>query len=135
MIYPFINMNGKTAEAVAYYASVFKLDPPHVLTFAQVEDPGFTIPSGFASKAMFSFLDIDKTRVMFCDHYPGLPTKDGASVSLNIITSRENIDAWFPLLAKDGQIGMSLRKALWSKYYGSLIDKFGIYWQFSINEQ
>lgn len=134
MIIPFLNLNGKTAQAVPYYAEVFELKPNHILTFNQAGDPGFDVPADFGDKAMFTFLDIDSTRVMICDHFPGIPTHVGASVSLNLITSRENIDRWFPLLASEGSVGMERQETKWSKYYGSLTDKFGIVWQFSINE-
>lgn len=135
MIYPYINLDGKTAEAVPYYASVFGIQHHHILTFGQAGNPGFSVPEGFENKAMFSFLDIDQTRVMFCDHFPGIDSQSGASISLNIITSQENIDTWFPRLAMDGKVGMPLQKTMWSKYYGSVVDKFGIVWQFSINEE
>jgi len=134
MIIPFLNLHGKTAQAVPYYAEVFGVKPNHILTFNQAGDPGFEVPEDFGDKAMFTFLDIDSTRVMMCDAYPGVPSQAGASVSLNLITSREKIDRWFPLLAKDGKISMERQETKWSKYYGSLTDKFGIVWQFSIDE-
>lgn len=134
MIVPFLCFHGQTQEAVRYYQTIFKFEEPRFLLFNQVPQRGFDVPDVLLGGVMFTEFNIDGTQVMACDHYPGLGSQPGQTISLNIISSdRSKMVKAFEALLKDGQLGLPLQETLWAPLYGSLVDKYGVVWQFSLN--
>ncbi|MNZ56399.1 hypothetical protein D3C78_743440 [compost metagenome] len=43
----------------------------------------------------------------------------------------EDIQAYFSRLKEGGKVEMELQETFWSKCYGSVVDRFGIHWQFN----
>lgn len=133
MIVPFLCFHGQCEEAVTFYAKVFGFEA-RFLHFNQVPQRGFDVSESFANKVMFTQFTITDQQVMATDHVPGLSTQPGQSVTLNIIhTGRADIEAWFAALSEGGTVGMPLQKTGWAPWYGSLTDRYGITWQFSLN--
>ncbi len=133
MIVPFLCFHGQCEEAVRTYAKIFGFEARFLL-FLQAPNRGFDVPEIFNSKVMFTQFTIADQQVMATDHVPGLSTQPGQSVTLNIIhTSKADIERWFAELSEGGTVGMPLQKTNWAPWYGSLTDRFGITWQFSLN--
>ena len=134
MITPFINFHGQCEEAVRYYQTIFGFEEPRFLKFKMAPNRGFDVSSEFNDKVMFTFFEISNTRIMACDHYPGLESQSGQTVSLNIIhDNKDELFKWFELLSNDGIVGMPIQETAWAPLYASCIDKFNIVWQFSFN--
>jgi len=134
MITPFLNFHGQCEEAVRYYQTIFGFEEPRFLKFKMAPNRGFEVSSDFDDKIMFTFFIVSNTQVMACDHYPGLETTSGQTMSLNIIhDNKEELFRWFELLSKDGQVGMSPQETAWAPLYASCIDKYNVVWQFSHN--
>lgn len=133
MIVPFLCFHGQCEEAVTFYAKVFGFEARFLL-FHQAPGRGFDVPESFNSKVMFTQFTIADQQVMATDHIPGLSTTPGQSVTLNIIhPSKADIERWFAELSVEGTVGMPLQKTGWAPWYGSLTDRYGITWQFSLN--
>jgi PhnB protein len=49
-------------------------------------------------------------------------------------TQKDRIEKWFEQLSEDGNVEMPLQETFWSKCYGSVKDKFGVTWQFSLED-
>lgn len=134
MITPFLCFNGKTEEVIRYYQTVFGFEQPHFLHFNEVPQRGFDVPKHLESGVMFTEFEIEGTKLMACDHYPGLESSKGQTLSLNIILSdKERMEAWVYALASEGTMGMKPQQTLWAPWYASVIDKYGLVWQFSLN--
>lgn len=135
MIVPFMNFHGQCEEAVLYYQKIFNFTDPFFLKYAMVPNVPFAIPDDFGDKIMFTEFTIADQKVFACDVYPGVQSKEGQSVSLNVIhPSLEDIQRWFDALSKEGVVGMIIQPTTWAPLYGSCTDKYGIVWQFSWNK-
>ena len=131
----YLNFNGNCREAANFYAEVFKTEQPKIMTFDDgPKDPNFEIPEEAKNLVMHTRLDIGGSRIMFSDTWPGSPFVVGNNITLAVVSKDETfIRSSFEGLKEDGTVTMELQETFWSKCYGSLKDKFGIEWQFSLD--
>lgn len=129
----YLNFNGNTREAIEFYAEVFGTEPPHIMTFGEAPaDPSHPLPVEAKHLVMHANLKIAGSTVMFSDVFPGMPFVEGNNINLTLMdTDEDKIRSWFGRLKEGGTVSMELQQTFWSKCYGSLKDKFGIYWQLS----
>lgn len=129
----YINFNGNCREAVTFYAQVFGAEQPHIMSFGDTPpDPAFPLPEEAKDLVMHARLNINGSTVMFSDVFPGMPFIVGNNISLSIVTKDiDEVKSLFDKLKEGGKIGMELQETFWSKCYGSVIDQFGIEWQFN----
>ena len=131
----YLNFEGNCREAIEFYASVFGVEMPELFLYGDMPSAcpnDFPFPEeakAFVAHAMF---DIRGNAVMFSDVPPGMPLAKGQNVSL-IVTSCdiEEIKTLFGRMKEGGTVEMDLQETFWSKCYGSLIDRFGVSWQFN----
>lgn len=130
----YINFNGNCREAVEYYAQVFETEKPKFMTFGETPShPDYPLPEEAKQLIMHTRLNISGSNVMFSDVFPGMPFVEGNNITLAFVTdNKEEIRKSFDKLKDGGKVEMELQETFWSKYYGSLIDKFGIHWQFNL---
>jgi PhnB protein len=133
----YINFNGNCREAVAFYAEVFGTEKPEIITFGDApSDPEFALPEEMKSLVMHTQLNICDSIVMFSDTFTGMPFVVGNNISLAIvIESIDEIKSIFNKLKVGGTVSMDLQETFWSKCYGTLVDKFGIGWQVSLESE
>ncbi|GEB34929.1 VOC family protein [Brevibacillus parabrevis] len=135
-IHAYLNFNGNCREAVLFYAQVFGTETPQIMTFGDTPpDPNFQMPEEAKNRVMHTHLVLAGSRVMFSDVFPGMPYVAGTNISLAIIS--ENLDelkGYFAKLKEGGNVRMELQETFWSKCYGSVVDKFGIEWQFNYED-
>jgi len=131
----YINFNGNCREAVNYYAEVFSAEKPQFMIFAEMPpDPEFPITDENKNLIKHVNLKIKNSQVMFSDVAPGMPLTVGNNISLIVESTDINeIKTFFNKMKTDGIVQMDLQETFWSKCYGSLIDKFGITWQFNLD--
>ncbi|WP_373233358.1 VOC family protein [Cohnella sp.] len=129
----YLNFNGNCREAVEYYAEVFGIETPQIMTFGDTPpDPNFSLPAEAKNLVMHARLNISGSNVMFSDVFPGMPFVAGNNISLALVSKDiDEVKALFHKLKEGGKVGMELQETFWSKCYGSATDKFGIEWQFN----
>lgn len=129
----FIHFNGKCREAVEFYAKVFRTEKPEFMFFKDAPySPEPSLSEDAKELVMYTSLNINGSTVMFSDTAPNMPVITGNNISLTI--SKEDMDeitSWFNQLKEGGTVVMELQETFWSKYYGMLVDKFGIPWHFN----
>lgn len=132
-IHVYINFNGNCREAVEFYARVFKTEKPQIMTFGEAPpNPEFSLPETAKNLVMHAQLNINGSRVMFSDVFPGMPFVAGNNISLTYVsTNIDVIKSIFDNLKEGGTVDMELQETFWSKCYGKITDKFGIEWQLS----
>ncbi|MDF2927205.1 MAG: glyoxalase family protein [Paenibacillaceae bacterium] len=130
----YINFNGNCREAVEFYSKAFRTEPPRIMAFGDAPpNPEHPIPEEAKSLVMHTELLLSGSRVMFSDVFPGMPFVEGNNVSLSVNSYNvEEIKTAFAHLKEGGQVEMDLQQTFWSDCYGSLVDKFGTRWQFSL---
>ncbi len=132
-IQPYLNFGGNCREVVEFYAEVFNIEKPQMMTFGDMpSNDGFPMDEQTKKLIMHANLTVYGTTIMLSDVPPGMPLTEGNNFSLNInIDNLEEIKAIFASLKEGGTVTMDLQETFWSKCYGFLIDKFGIGWMFN----
>jgi PhnB protein len=132
----YLNFAGNCREVVLYYVEVFGLEQPHIMTFGEMEpDPSHPIPDEAKSLIMHSRISIGGSTLMLSDTFPGMPFTQGNNFSLSLtLTSADELKSAFEKLKDGGKVIMELGPTFWSELYGSVVDKFGIQWQFNLEK-
>ncbi|MFB6466832.1 VOC family protein [Cytobacillus sp. Hz8] len=130
----YLNFDGNCREAVEFYAEVFGTEKPQIMTFGDSpQNPDYQLPEEAKNLVMHTRITISGSNVMFSDVFPGYPFQQGNNISLAFVSKDQNeIISCFNELKEGGKVEMELQETFWSKCYGSLTDKFGIGWQFSL---
>ncbi|GGA01471.1 VOC family protein [Paenibacillus marchantiophytorum] len=131
----YLNFNGNCREVVEFYAEVFGLEKPHIISFGDgPQNPDYPIPEEAKNLVMHARLSISGSTLMFSDTFPGMPYIVGNNISLSLVSPNlVEVQSAFHKLKEGGNIRMELQETSWSKCYGNLEDKFGIQWQFNLD--
>ncbi|HZH73891.1 MAG TPA: VOC family protein [Mariniphaga sp.] len=138
----YLNFNGETEEAFNFYKSVFKGEfMGGIMRFSDVP-PDENMPP---------LAEEDKNRVMHVtlqlpggnllmgsDIFSGTGDKfiKGNNVYINVSPdTREETDRIFNALKEGGEVEMEMQDMFWGDYFGSLKDKFGVFWMLSHSNQ
>lgn len=133
-ISPYINLDGKCAEAVAFYENVLQAKNLGVMRFGDMPNQEHPVPDNMKDRVLHAALELDGQVIMFSDTMPDHPFTLGDQLSIAIASSDvERMRSVYQGLAEGGQVLMELQTTFWSPLYGMVRDKFGITWQ--INSQ
>ncbi|WP_207695903.1 VOC family protein [Enterococcus sp. DIV0212c] len=139
MLEVYLNFKNQSADAIAFYETVFDVKSEGIMTFADApEDPEHPTPEAWKDLIINASMTIEGVPVMFSDvpDGMGLTLTEGNNISLVISTGDEaKIDRFFARLAEGGKITMPLGETFWSKKYGMVIDKFGINWMLNYDAE
>ncbi|TFE00109.1 VOC family protein [Jeotgalibacillus sp. R-1-5s-1] len=129
----YLNFDGNTREAVAFYREVFDSPAPDIMTFGeQPPNPEFEIPEEMKDRIMHAALKVNGSMLMFSDTFPGTSYIQGNHISLTVWLKDEALlRKQFDRIKQGGKVDMELQETFWSKAYGQVTDQFGIIWQFS----
>ncbi|GIQ70813.1 VOC family protein [Xylanibacillus composti] len=129
-LHPYLIFDGNAREAALYYAQVFGLEEPQLLTFGSTNSEH--LPPGSENLIMHTYLEIAGGKLMISDNYPGAPFQAGNNFTLAYVSGDEAaIRDAFSKLKEEGSVKMELQETPWSKCYGMVTDKYNIEWQFS----
>lgn len=132
----YINFNGNCKEALAFYADAFETGPYEAMTWGQMPPgPDGPVPAHVEDLIMHAGLTVCGSTLMFSDAWPEMAVTVGDHISLTVVGSDEAaIRRYFEKMKVGGQVTTELQPTFWTKMYGALTDKFGILWQFSLEE-
>lgn len=83
----YLNFNGNCRQAAEFYAEVFGVERPQIMTFGETPpDPNFTLPEEAKDLVMHTRLNIEGSNVMFSDVFPGMPFVEGNNISLSVVS-------------------------------------------------
>ena len=133
----YINFNGNCREAVEFYAGVFRTEEPKIMLFGDMPpDEGFPLTEETKQLVMHTEIKVKGSTIMFSDVPPGMPFVAGNNISLVVRSDDvDELKTMFNQLKEDGNVTMELQETFWSKCYGFVIDKFGIGWQLSYDNE
>jgi PhnB protein len=129
---PYLNFDGKTAEAMNFYQSIFGGE----LNLQTYGEAGMEEDAELGKRIIHADLRSELFSVMASDTHPehSPPMSIGNNIHLSIIGSDEDmLTQYFYKLSEDGSIYMPLEKQFWGDIFGSLTDKFGINWMVNIS--
>ncbi len=130
----YLNFGGNCREAVDFYADAFGAEKQPLTTYGDA-DHGMAMPDEMKNLVMHTTLRVFGSTLMFADTPFDTPLIVGNNVTLVLVTDKlDALDAAFAKLKVGGKVVMDLQPTFWSKRYGFVIDKFGVGWQLSHEE-
>ncbi len=131
----FLNFSGNCKEATEFYSHVFQTEPPVYMTYGEGEqDPEHPLPQDAMNLIMYTDLLIEGDTIMLMDSYPPIDLQVGNNISLTVICKdKDTATNYFNRMLERGTVEMELQETFWSPWYGSIIDDFGIIWQFNVD--
>jgi PhnB protein len=129
---PYLNFDGRTEEALAFYTKAVGAKIGRVLRMKDAPPDGQTgfdkMPPGTADKVMHSTFSIGDSQLMAADGYcQGKAKFEGFSLTLEVpdeAAARRS----FAALSEGGKVQMPLGKTFFSDCFGMVQDKFGLGW-------
>jgi PhnB protein len=132
-VYPYLNFDGQSAEAMQYYHSIFGGE----LKIQTYGESGMADNTEVANRVIHADLNGDLVSLMASDTHPeyGPPLVLGNNMTISLVgTDKDELTRSFNQLSKGGTITMPLEKQFWGDVYGQLVDRFGIQWSVNIYE-
>jgi PhnB protein len=128
---PYLVMNGNAKEAIQFYEKALDAQILFTQSFGEMpENPEFPLPESAKDLISHATIQVGETALMFSDTFPGQPHHSGNQVTICISTDdAEKSRKMFDALQQDGQVQMPLQETFFSPAYGSVVDKFGVYFQ------
>jgi len=127
--------NRNCAEALEVYAEAFDAQITEKQTYGDMPpNPAFPIPEEKKNLVLHSRLVIEGMELMCADSSEGCSAGDNMFVSL---TTKDEVlvqKAW-GILKHDGKIYMELAPQFFAVAHGSLRDRFGVNWMFTVSKQ
>lgn len=132
-LHAYLNFDGKTEEAMRFYAEVLGGTLTEVHRFGSMpSDGGFELSADQKNRVMHVGIELpDGQLIMASDTLEGMGPKrvEGTNFSISVHpSSRAEADRIFGALAKGGAVTMPLADQFWGDYFGSLVDRFGVNW-------
>ena len=139
VINPYLNFNGNCEEAFNHYKAIFGGEFGYVGRYNEMPaDSDHQIPQDQQNRIMHISLPLTKDNMLMGSDSGGEWANDikvGNNISVSINTdSKEEADRIFNALAEGGQVTMPMGNTFWGDYFGMCVDKFGINWMMSFNE-
>ena len=126
---PYLNFNGKAAEAMRFYQSVLGGE----LTMQTFEDVKMARSPAEKDLIVHARLTGSGFVIMASDSPPGRRTTFGDSVHMSLSgRDGEKLTKAFIELSGGGSVDMALAKQFWGDTYGQLTDRFGVHWMVNI---
>jgi PhnB protein len=129
-IQAYLMMDGRTEEALEFYKQALGAEVLMLMRFKDSPEPPKPgcVPPGAENKVMHAQFRVGETVVMISDaRCTGKPVFQGFALSLSVATEAE-ADKYFAALADGGQVQSPLEKTFFSKRFGMVIDRFGVFW-------
>ena len=133
----YLHFNGDCREAFDFYRSIFGGDFEIVQTFGD-GPPDMGIPDAEKNNIMHVSLSVGASMLMGSDVPAafGPPPNKGNNFSISYdAQSKKETDDLFAKLSEGGVATMPPQDMFWGAYFGSCIDRFGISWMVSCEQQ
>jgi PhnB protein len=124
--------NGSCAEALECYKAAFNAQVSEITRYGDIPpDPAFPVSEARRKLVLHAKLAIDGEEIMCADSYDHSTHGDNMYVSVTTPDSAYVQKAW-DILKAGGEVYMDLAPAFFSASHGSLRDKFGVNWMFTV---
>ncbi len=133
---PYLAFDGTCREAMTFYRDVIGGEL-EFMTFAHMPESN-PVPEEHRDRIMHSSLRGNGLLLMASDSLPGQGDQlsNGNSVSLSLATEElAKAEKVFNTLAENGTVKMKFMPVFWGGNFGMVIDRFGMNWMISSEEQ
>jgi PhnB protein len=138
----YLNFANKTEEVFKFYQSIFGGE--FIGDIARFGEMPLTegqpaLPESLKDAVMHIELAITGGHILMGSDAPaefGFTVTQGNAVQINLDPdTREEAKRLFDAFAEGGTIIMAMQDVFWGAYFGSLIDKYGIYWMINCTQK
>ncbi|MFC4802841.1 VOC family protein [Neobacillus sp. GCM10023253] len=128
---PYLVMAGNAKEAIQFYQQALDAQVLFQQSFGDMpENPEYPLPAEAKDLVSHATIKVGESEIMFSDTFPGQEHQSGTQVTICISTNdSEQAKKMFEALSEGGKVEMPLQETFFSPAYGSVIDKFGIFFQ------
>ena len=126
---PYLFFRGTCAEALTFYAEVFKSPAPQLLRFSDLPSEAKSGMPGVPDDAiMHAALSIGDGHIYASDDPSGeTPAMAGCNVNVSL-PGPADAEAAFATLSEGGEIRMPIAPTFFAPAFGTLTDRFGTRW-------
>jgi PhnB protein len=129
MVEPYLNLQGKSNEAIEFYEKVFNGQGKAIMRFKDAPpNPDFPVADELKDLVLHAEMIINGTKFHFSDTQQNVVPGNMISFAVTF-TAAEEVKDVFNQLAAGGEILMELAPTFFSPMYGWVKDKFGVGWQ------
>lgn len=133
---PYPTFGGNCSQAIALYEKAFNVKAQIMRYKDAPPDSEYQFSEGTDDYVMHAQLQLGNDVIMFCDQPPEQPIITGTNMAISVaFDDVAAANAAFDVLKEGGTVDMELQETFWSKYFGTLVDKFGICWQITLDEK
>jgi PhnB protein len=132
MVGIYLMFNGKCADALKLYETAFNISIGEIQRFGDMPpNPNFPVSDSEKDRILHSKFVVDGTEIM-CSDSSG-ESESGSNMYVSVTTKDGNMikQAW-DVLKASGEIYMELQPSFFAAAHGSLQDRFGINWMFTV---
>ena len=132
MIGHYLMFNRKCAEALELYAKAFDAELLEIQKYGDMPpNPAFPIADSDKNLVLHGRIKIDDMEIMAADSSER--NESGSNMYITITTKdKDHVQKAWNLLKQDGHIYMELTPSFFALLHGSLRDRFGINWMFTV---
>ena len=130
----YLMFNRNCAEAFELYSKAYNAEVSEIQKYGDMPpNPAFPIADSDKNLVLHARMVIDGTEIMGADSRRG---QSGDNMYITV-TSKDKayVEKAWDLLKQDGQIYMELTQTFFAALHGSLKDRFGINWMFTVQNR
>jgi len=127
-VIPYVNFYGNCEEALEFYKKIFHAEIMIQRYSEMPPSEDMPIPEDKMDKVMHAALTFKDNTIYFSDDLISPPVEHSRITVTVEFDSEQDIDVAYAALAEGGTITMPLADQFWGAKFGSVTDKFGIYW-------
>ncbi|MEH7505531.1 VOC family protein [Neobacillus drentensis] len=133
MIKPYLMFNRECEEAFNWYQKAFDGEMILMQRYGEMPaNPNFPIPESDKNLVLHAQLKLtDSGIIMGSDGNRDFPNSEKVVVSVELDTEERAKNAW-NVLSDGGTILMDLQPTFFAKLHGSVKDKYGVSWMFTV---
>ncbi len=132
MVGHYLLFNRTCEEAIRLYEKAFNIKAETIQKYKDMPpNPDFPIAEADMNLVLHSKLVIDGADIMCADTNDEITASDNMYVSITTKDEAFARNAW-ETLKTDGTVYMELNPEFFAKLHGSLQDKFGVNWMFTV---
>ena len=133
MIKPYVMFNRECKEAFTLYQKAFDGDMVAIQTYGDMPpNPEFPVVDSDKDLILHAELKLTESGSIFgADGKRDLQDAEKVCISVELDSEEHAKNAW-NVLKKDGIIHMDLQPTFFSKLHGSMKDKYGVTWMFTV---
>lgn len=132
MIGTYLIFDGRCAQALAVYEKALGVQVAQIKTYGDMPpDPAFPVAPRDKDLVLHARFKVDGFEIMCADSRERVTPGDNMYVTLTTQNEAMVRKAW-DVLAEGGETYMALQSSFFAKLHGSLRDKFGMNWMFTV---